>query len=77
MRVPVVLTAEQARQVVLAIPGTAQLVVKLLSGSGLRPLEGLRLRVQDSDFEMKQLTVRDGKGGIANTNHPWQTGLQY
>jgi integrase len=53
------------------------LVVKLLSGSGLRPLEGLRLRVQDSDFEMKQLTVRDGKGGIANTNHPWQTGLQY
>ena len=25
-------------------------------------LEGLRLRVQDLDFEMKQLTVRDGKG---------------
>ena len=25
-------------------------------------LEGLRLRVQDVDFEMKQITVRDGKG---------------
>jgi integrase len=25
-------------------------------------VEGLRLRVQDLDFEMKQLTVRDGKG---------------
>ena len=25
-------------------------------------MEGLRLRVQDLDFEMKQLTVRDGKG---------------
>ena len=36
--------------------------VKLLYGSGLRLLEGLRLRVQDLDFEMKQLTVRDGKG---------------
>ena len=29
---------------------------------GLRLLEALRLRVQDLDFEMKQLTVRDGKG---------------
>src|SRR3974377_665566 len=25
-------------------------------------MEALRLRVQDLDFEMKQLTVRDGKG---------------
>jgi hypothetical protein len=25
-------------------------------------MEGLRLRVKDLDFEMKQLTVRDGKG---------------
>ena len=72
-----VLTAEQARQVVLAIPGTAQLVAKLLYGSVLRLLEGLRVQVQDSDFEMRQLTVRDGKGGIANSNHPWQTGLRY
>ena len=42
--------------------GLPQLVVKLLYGSGLRLLEALRLRVQDLDFEMKQLTVRDGKG---------------
>jgi integron integrase len=27
-----------------------------------QPSTGLRLRVQDLDFEMKQLTVRDGKG---------------
>jgi site-specific recombinase XerD len=33
-----------------------------LYGSGLRLLEALRLRVQDVDFGMKQLTVRDGKG---------------
>jgi integron integrase len=42
--------------------GTPQLVAKLLYGSGLRLLEGLRLRVQDLDFQMRQLTVRDGKG---------------
>lgn len=34
----------------------------LLYGSGLRLLEALRLRAKDLDFEMRQLTVRDGKG---------------
>jgi integron integrase len=61
-RLPTVLTPEEARQVIVAMSGTPQLVVKLLYGSGLRLLEGLRLRVQDLDFEMKQLIVRDGKG---------------
>jgi integron integrase len=61
-RVPTVLTAEEARRVIVAMGGVAQLVVKLIYGSGLRLLEVLRLRVHDLDFEMKQLTVRDGKG---------------
>ena len=61
-RVPTVLTPQEARQVILAMNGTPQLVVKLIYGGGLRLLEALRLRVQDLDFEMKQLTVRDGKG---------------
>ena len=61
--VPTVLTAEEARRVILAMQGGPQLVVKLLYGSGLRLLEALRLRVKDLDFEMKQVTVRDGKGG--------------
>ena len=55
IRVPVVLTPEEVRQVLAALAGTPQLVAKLLYGSGLRLLEGLRLRVQDLDFEMKQL----------------------
>jgi integron integrase len=62
VRVPVVLTRDETRRVILAMSGTTQLVVKLLYGSGLRQLEALRLRVQDVDFEMKQVTVRDGKG---------------
>ena len=61
-RVPTVLTPEEAKRVITVMSGTTQLVVKLLYGSGLRLLEALRLRVHDLDFEMKQLTVRDGKG---------------
>jgi integron integrase len=38
-------------------------MVRLLYGSGLRLMECLRLRVKDVDFEMRQITVRDGKGG--------------
>ena len=62
VRVPVVLTPEEVKRVLAAMTGTPQLVAKLLYGSGLRLLEGLRLRVQELDFQMKQLTVRDGKG---------------
>ena len=62
VRVSVVLTVEEARQVITALTGAPQLVVKMLYGSGLRLLETLRLRVQDVDFEMKQLTIPDGKG---------------
>ncbi len=62
LRVPTVLTPEEVRQVMHAMTGRPQLVVKLLYGAGLRLMEGLRLRVQDLDFGMKQLTVRDGAG---------------
>ncbi|HZL43992.1 MAG TPA: phage integrase N-terminal SAM-like domain-containing protein [Verrucomicrobiae bacterium] len=62
VRIPVVLTPEEVKQVIQAMAGTPQLVAKILYGSGLRLMEGLRLRVQDLDFQMQQLTVRDGKG---------------
>jgi integron integrase len=62
IHVPVVLTVDEVRQVLQAMTGTPQIVVKLLYGSGLRLMEALRLRVQDVDLEMKQVTVRDGKG---------------
>lgn len=44
-RVPTVLTAAEARQVIAVMSGTPQLVVKLIYGGGLRLLEALRLRV--------------------------------
>jgi integrase len=34
-----------------------------LDGTGMRLMEGVRLRVKDVDFAARQITVRDGKGG--------------
>jgi hypothetical protein len=39
-----------------------RLFLTLLYGTGLRLMEGLRLRVKDVDFAENQITVRDGKG---------------
>jgi integron integrase len=60
--VPVVMTREEVAPVLSLMDGTAQLVAKLLYGSGLRIMEAVRLRVKDIDYQMKQLTVRAGKG---------------
>lgn len=62
-RLPVVLSEAEVRAVRQKLEGDPALVVGLLYGSGLRLMEALRLRVQDLDFERKELTVRDGKGG--------------
>lgn len=62
-RLPVVLSEAEVRAVRQKLEGDQALVVGLLYGSGLRLMEALRLRVHDLDFERKELTVRDGKGG--------------
>jgi integron integrase len=59
---PVVLTREQVRAVLANLDGTYLLIANLLCGSGLRLIEGLRLRVKDVDFTRGQVLVRDGKG---------------
>jgi len=61
-RVPVVLSQQEVKQVLVLLEGVPQLIVKLLYGSGLRITEATRIRVQDIDFEYKQVTVRSGKG---------------
>ncbi len=61
-RLPVVLTRAEVTRVLAEMSGTPRLVAGLLYGSGLRLLEALRLRVKDIDFEMHQVTVREGKG---------------
>lgn len=61
-RLPVVLTRPEVRAVLRRLEGVPRLVCGLLYGSGLRVLEGLRLRVKDVDFARGELTVRQGKG---------------
>ncbi len=62
INVPTVLTRKEVGQMIAHIDGTPQLIVKLLYGSGLRIMEAVRLRVKDIDYDMKQITVRSGKG---------------
>jgi len=61
-RLPVVLTVSETQRLLAATRGTAGLVVRLLYGTGMRLMEGLRLRVKDVDFERQQITIRAGKG---------------
>jgi integron integrase len=62
VRLPVVLTRAEVRAVLARLDGTPRLVGSLLYGTGLRLLECLRLRVQDIDFPLQLIVVRDGKG---------------
>jgi integron integrase len=62
VRLPVVLTRDEVRDLLEAMTGAPRLVALLLYGGGLRLLEALRLRVQDLDLDSQQITIRDGKG---------------
>ncbi|MBN2784007.1 MAG: integron integrase [Pontiellaceae bacterium] len=61
-RVPVVFSRDEVTRLIGVMQGVPQLIAKLLYGGGLRMSEGLRLRVQDLDFAMRQINVRNGKG---------------
>lgn len=61
-RLPVVLTQREARELLLQLNGTMWLAASLLYGTGMRVLEGLRLRVKDVEFERREIVVRQGKG---------------
>ncbi len=61
-RLPVVLGHEEVARVLGALEPEFRLFGQLLYGTGLRLLEGLRLRVKDIDFERRAIIVREGKG---------------
>jgi integron integrase len=60
--VPVVLSQEEVTRLLEVMEGTYGLLARLLYGTGLRLMEGLRLRVKDIDFARGQIIVHDGKG---------------
>jgi len=61
-RLPVVLTQVETRQLLGAMSGTMGLMTSLLYGTGMRLMEGLRLRVKDVEFSRREIIVREGKG---------------
>lgn len=63
MRLPVVLTPGEVRTLLDQMDGGMGLVARVLYGTGMRLMEGLRLRVKDVEFERREVLIRDGKGG--------------
>ncbi len=61
-RLPVVLSKEEAKAILVRLEGVKWLMANLLYGSGLRLMECIRLRVKDLDFQYNQIAVRDAKG---------------
>ncbi len=61
-RLPSVLTREEILALLQAMEGPMRLLARLLYGTGMRLLEGLRLRVKDIDFDRHVIVVREAKG---------------
>ena len=61
-RIPSVLTQSEVAALLGAMEGVTGLLARLLYGTGMRLMEGLRLRVKDLEFERQVLVVRQGKG---------------
>lgn len=61
-RLPTVLTQDEVLRLFRGLEGDVRLAVRLLYGTGMRLMEGLRLRVKDVDFDRNAIVVRQGKG---------------
>ncbi len=61
-RLPVVLTRAEVGALRERLSGTQWLMASLLYGTGMRLMECVRLRVQDVDFDYRQIVVRNAKG---------------
>ena len=61
-KLPVVLTANEVSRILVHLDHPYWLLACLMYGSGLRLMEGLRLRTKDIDFGYKALRVVNGKG---------------
>src|SRR5690349_18470177 len=61
-RLPVVLSRNEVRRILIELEDPYLLIAKLLYGSGLRLMEALRLRCKDVDLGQLVIQVRTGKG---------------
>jgi integron integrase len=62
-RLPEVLTVSEVLRTLSLMQGEHATLAKLLYGTGMRILEGMRLRTKDLDFERGAIIVREAKGG--------------
>jgi integron integrase len=62
-RIPSVLTKEEVAALLAYMDGTTALIARLLYGTGMRLMEGMRLRIKDVDFDRLVIIVREAKGG--------------
>lgn len=60
---PTVLTQEEVNLVLGKMTGVHQLIARLLYGTGMRLSECAQLRIKDVDFQRREITIREGKGG--------------
>ena len=61
-RIPVVFTRKEIKTIFNQLTGMNWLMGMLLYGAGLRLTECLQLRINDIDFEYKEITVHHAKG---------------
>jgi integron integrase len=59
---PVVLSRDEVMSLLDKMDGRHKLIASLLYGSGMRLMEGLRLRIQDIDFSYNRIHVHQAKG---------------
>ncbi|MFX7351652.1 tyrosine-type recombinase/integrase, partial [Acinetobacter baumannii] len=59
-RVPTVLSQTEVRTLLANMEGRMAVLARLLYGTGMRLMEGVRLRVKDVDFARNEITVREG-----------------
>ncbi len=61
-RIPSVLTRDEVAGLLAQMEGVTALLARLLYGTGMRLMEGIRLRVKDVDFDRHVIIVREAKG---------------
>ncbi len=66
-KIPVVLSHEEALLIIHHMNKKYQLMANVMYGCGLRLMETCRLRIQDIDFSMNQIIVRESKGNKQRT----------
>ncbi|MBD3669241.1 MAG: integron integrase [Gammaproteobacteria bacterium] len=64
---PTVLSVNEVREILSHMTGMTRLMAELIYGTGMRVSECCQLRVKDIDFDMRTITVRQGKGGKDRT----------